>query len=194
MDSPSPKHKPIRIHDTVHGYISLPWEYAVRFVDTPQFQRLRRIEQSSVRALYPTARHDRFTHSLGVYHVGYLIVEHFRKEWESKYFPDRLRAIYGKLFNDYEDIIESYKIACLLHDVGHAPFSHTLENYFGGKDISRQEEDLFESLNGKIQRNEFDKFKSDYIETKNGPIPKDTKKIKRVAFQNHMSLQVPLYV
>lgn len=168
-----PKHKPIKIHDTVHGYITLPWVYVVRFVDTPQFQRLRRIEQSAVRALYPTARHDRFTHSLGVYHVGCLIVEHFREEWVSKYLPDKQKTIYRKLFKDYPEIIESYKIACLLHDVGHAPFSHTLEDYFGGKDVRNLEKILFDSLNELIQHDELEKFKKDYDETKSGPIPSE---------------------
>lgn len=121
MSDLSSEHKPIRIHDTVHGYITLPWEYAVRFVDTPQFQRLRRIEQSAVRSLFPTARHDRFTHSLGVYHVGCLIEEHFKEEWKAEYLKD-FRGVYDSLFDKYPEIVESYKIACLLHDVGHAPF------------------------------------------------------------------------
>lgn len=162
MDS----HKPTRILDTVHGYITLPWEYAVKFVDTPQFQRLRRIEQSAIRALFPTARHDRFMHSLGVYHIGDLIVNHFREEMDADYVPDKLKEPYRILFdrgkNDSE-ITASYKIACLLHDVGHSPFSHTLEEYFGGKDINNLRDDLFGSL--EIDREEYEKFKNDYQKT-----------------------------
>ena len=56
--------------DTVHGYISVPAEYCDNLIDTRHFQRLRRIEQSSARSLYPCARHDRFIHSLGVFHIG----------------------------------------------------------------------------------------------------------------------------
>lgn len=166
--------KPIRIHDTVHGYITLPWKYAMWFVDTPQFQRLRRIEQSAVRALYPTARHDRFTHSLGVYHVGCLIEEHFRDEMNADYLPEKLRAIYIKLFNDYPEILESFKISCLLHDVGHAPFSHTFEDYFGGKDVNRLRDDLFESMAKAIPNNEdvIKRFKREYEEA----IREDVKK------------------
>lgn len=155
-------HKPIRIHDTIHGYITLPWEYAVRFVDTPQFQRLRRIEQSAVRALYPTARHDRFTHSLGVYHVGCLIVEHFKEEKNASYL-EKYKNIYVRLFEKYPEIVESYKIACLLHDVGHAPFSHTLEEYFGAKDIRKLYEGLQDSLQGIIQDDELGWFEKDYL-------------------------------
>ena len=56
--------------DTVHGYISVPNDYCEKFVDTANFQRLRRIEQLSSRSLYPCARHDRFVHSIGVFHIG----------------------------------------------------------------------------------------------------------------------------
>ena len=56
--------------DTVHGYISVPSEWCSAFVDTPIFQRLKYIEQTSMRPLYPCARHDRFAHSLGVFHLA----------------------------------------------------------------------------------------------------------------------------
>ena len=56
--------------DTVHGYITVPENFCDLLIDTPNFQRLRRIEQLSSRSLYPCARHDRFVHSLGVYHIG----------------------------------------------------------------------------------------------------------------------------
>lgn len=49
--------------DTVHGYIRIPKRYCDLLIDTPHFQRLRRIEQTSIRSLYPCARHDRFAHS-----------------------------------------------------------------------------------------------------------------------------------
>ena len=165
MSDLSSEHKPIRIHDTVHGYITLPWEYAVRFVDTPQFQRLRRIEQSAVRSLFPTARHDRFTHSLGVYHVGCLIEEHFKEEWKAEYLKD-FRGVYDSLFDKYPEIVESYKIACLLHDVGHAPFSHTLEDFFGGNDINKRRLMLEEALKEETQKSESEQFWSDYDATR----------------------------
>ena len=50
-------------HDTVHGNIRIPESYCDNIIDTLLFQRLRRVEQSSVRSLYPCARHDRFIHS-----------------------------------------------------------------------------------------------------------------------------------
>lgn len=101
--------------DTVHGYISVPNEYCDHFIDTENFQRLRRIEQLSSRSLYPCARHDRFVHSIGVYHIG-------RKMLDAIEIDDIPLS---------EELKQSFLIACLLHDVGHSPFSHTLESCFG---------------------------------------------------------------
>lgn len=60
------------IRDTIHGYIEIPEIIINELIDTPVFQRLRQIEQTSMRTLYPSAHHDRFVHSLGVYHLGKL--------------------------------------------------------------------------------------------------------------------------
>lgn len=109
-----------RILDTVHGYIKIDTDLFENIIDTVYFQRLRRVEQTSTRALFPSARHDRFIHSLGVFHLGSLIVNTLKKSPEYNHFPSENK----------ERLLESYKIACLLHDVGHSPFSHTFENYF----------------------------------------------------------------
>ena len=116
-----------RILDTVHGYIMIDDELFRNIIDTKLFQRLRRIEQTSIRAVYPSARHDRFIHSLGVYHIGSLIVDHLKKEAKEKKY-------WGVTKNTLEAIFESYLVACLLHDIGHAPFSHTFEGYYGTRD------------------------------------------------------------
>ncbi len=115
-----------RILDTVHGYIMVSDELIKNIIDTTALQRLRRIEQTSIRSVYPSARHDRFIHSLGVYHIGSLIVDHLRKEEETNDY-------WGETPNKMSVIYNSYLVACLLHDVGHAPFSHTFEEYFGQK-------------------------------------------------------------
>ena len=60
------------IRDSIHGYIEIPEIIINEIVDTSVFQRLRRVEQTSMRALYPSAHHDRFVHSLGVFHLGTL--------------------------------------------------------------------------------------------------------------------------
>ena len=56
--------------DCVHGYIRVPTDMVRFFIDTEIFQRLRYIEQTGMRTLYPSARHDRFIHSLGTYYLG----------------------------------------------------------------------------------------------------------------------------
>ena len=110
-----------RILDSVHGQIKIPKDWCEKIIDTPHFQRLRRIEQNSCRTVFPSARHDRFIHSLGVYHIGTLIAKHLEEECE---LP--------KL--EYS-ILKTYRLACLLHDVGHTPFSHTFETYFDERKI-----------------------------------------------------------
>ncbi len=114
-----------RILDSVHGYVAIPALYVDNIIDTPQFQRLRRIEQTSCRALFPSARHDRFIHSIGVFHLGTLIVEHLWNEVLSQEEKQDANLV---------AIIITYRLACLLHDVGHTPFSHTFEEYFDNDD------------------------------------------------------------
>ena len=110
-----------RILDSVHGQIKIPTKWCEKVIDTPFFQRLRRIEQNSCRTVFPSARHDRFIHSLGVYHIGTLIAEHLEKECSIPEFKF--------------SILKTYRLACLLHDVGHTPFSHTFEIYFNERNV-----------------------------------------------------------
>ncbi|NJE76070.1 HD domain-containing protein [Thermococcus sp. ES12] len=94
------------VHDPIHGHIELD-DFAVRLVDTPEFQRLRRITQLGLAFLaYPSARHTRFEHSLGTFHLAKKI---------AGYNPE---------------IDDGAVYAALLHDLGHYPFSHTLETLY----------------------------------------------------------------
>ena len=63
------------IMDSVHGYIKIPRLFVKHIVDTPEFQRLRNIDQTGMKILYPSAKHDRFSHSLGVFHLGNIAVD-----------------------------------------------------------------------------------------------------------------------
>ena len=127
--------------DNVHGYIEIPVEYVTSFVDTEVFQRLRHIEQTSMRVLYPSARHDRFIHSLGTYYLGHKAFNCLRKNVKSTYgthkkdhyyiYEDEIRT--EKFWDKYGILFE---IACLLHDCGHAPFSHTLEFHYDKEPVS----------------------------------------------------------
>ena len=66
----------LQITDPIHGSIELEGIFA-DIVNTPEFQRLRAVEQGSFRPVYPGARHDRFAHSLGTYHLATKFAEHF---------------------------------------------------------------------------------------------------------------------
>jgi HD superfamily phosphohydrolase len=109
--------------DPIYGYISIPEEYCKEFIDTSIFQRLRRIEQTSMRVLYPTAHHDRFAHSIGVYYLGKLAFSYLRKNSE-RFFKDSIKN------SDWVCYKNTFEIACLMHDCGHSPFSHTFEHYY----------------------------------------------------------------
>lgn len=96
----------MKIQDAVHGYIELS-EEEKRIVDSPAFQRLRRIRQLGFTSLvYPSATHTRFQHSLGVAHL-------------TGKFADSL--------NLDDEKRKELRIAALFHDTGHGPFSHVSE-------------------------------------------------------------------
>lgn len=129
-----------RIKDSVHGNILVRDEFVKTILDTPSFQRLRRIEQTAIRSIFPSARHDRFIHSLGVYYIGQQIAEHLMSE----FFKDG-RDNYEEYGREAVNcIVNSYLVACLLHDIAHAPFSHTFEKYYG------QKQKLFDLLNNEL--------------------------------------------
>jgi HD superfamily phosphohydrolase len=109
------------IRDPVHGTIFITEEERP-IVDHPWVQRLRHIRQLGfVSLVYPGAVHDRFQHSLGVMHLA---SDRFR----------RLRAARPKALRGFAEADLDYgyqvlRLAGLLHDAGHAPFSHTAEHY-----------------------------------------------------------------
>jgi len=101
------------INDPVHGFITIDDELIYQIVAHPYYQRLRRINQMAMAHLvYPGAVHTRLHHSLGAYHLMCIALS----ELKSK----------GVDINEQEE--QAAKIAILLHDIGHGPFSHALEN------------------------------------------------------------------
>lgn len=108
----------------VHGYISISNDYCEHFIDTPIFQRLRHIEQTGMRSLYPSAHHDRFIHSLGVLHLGQIASSCFLKNASAMFKEQGIHK------DTVAKSVNSFLIACLLHDCCHAPFSHTFENEY----------------------------------------------------------------
>jgi len=100
------------IIDPVHGDIGLS-KLETELIDTPTFQRLRGIKQLGFAyTVYPSARHTRFEHSLGVMHIMTRVLESFRSKNKDA-VPD--------------DHFQKQRIAALLHDVGHYPYSHLME-------------------------------------------------------------------
>lgn len=110
-----------RIKDPIYGYIYISKEIVKSIIDTAEFQRLRYIRQTSYLPVYPSALHNRFTHSLGVYYLGKIAFEsvadaYIKLEINAGIDIDRVKKI--------------FTLSCLLHDIGHAPFSHSGEAFY----------------------------------------------------------------
>ncbi len=100
------------INDPVYGFITIPTELIFDLIEHPFFQRLGRIKQLGLTYLvYPGAQHTRLQHALGAMHLMGLSLEVLRSK--------------GAEISNEE--AEAVTIAILLHDLGHGPFSHTLE-------------------------------------------------------------------
>lgn len=109
----------------VHGFITVSdWERTV--IDQPAFQRLRRIRQLAwTEYVYPGALHSRFEHSLGVMHTATLLFDSIRSNSE-----EILKSELSYDKSGLERHLQLVRFAALLHDVGHAPFSHAAEELF----------------------------------------------------------------
>ena len=101
------------INDPVYGFISIPTDLLFDLIEHPYFQRLRYIKQLGMTHLvYPGALHTRFHHALGAMHLMGMAIESLR----------------NKDLEISEEEEEAVTIAILLHDIGHGPFSHALED------------------------------------------------------------------
>lgn len=105
----------MEIRDPVHGTIHLS-DAETTVLDTPEYQRLRMIKQLGFSEFsFPGATHNRYLHSIGVSHVGGMAFDHIFKNYT--FSSTKVRTAYREIL----------KIAALLHDVGHGPLSHAIE-------------------------------------------------------------------
>ena len=101
------------LNDPVYGFITIPNQLIFRLIEHPWLQRLRRIQQLGLSSMvYPGAHHNRFHHAIGAMYLMDQVLESL----ESK----------GVFILDHEKT--GALVAILLHDVGHGPYSHTLEH------------------------------------------------------------------
>jgi HD superfamily phosphohydrolase len=128
------------INDPLYGFISLQGGIILNLIEHPYFQRLRRISQLGLTSLvYPGALHTRFHHAIGAMHLMQKAINVLRSK--------------GHEISNEE--AEGAKIAILLHDIGHGPYSHSLEHSIVNN-ISHEELSLFymhklnNEFNGKL--------------------------------------------
>ena len=129
------------INDPVYGFITVEDELIYGVISHPCYQRMRRIHQMAMAHLvYPGAVHTRLHHSLGAYHL----------------MCNAIHELKGKGFSVTKEEDQAAKIAVLLHDIGHGPYSHALENTLI-KNVDHEEISLLlmkkmnEELTGKMQ-------------------------------------------
>lgn len=126
-----------RLRDPIHGLIVFDEKHptdmlAWQLIQTPEFQRLRRIKQLGVSEfVFPGASHSRFAHSIGVYHNARKLMRIIEREEKKDFKENRAQVAL---------------IAALLHDIGHGPFSHAFEgarediaSMKGGEKIEKHE-------------------------------------------------------
>jgi HD superfamily phosphohydrolase len=129
------------INDPVYGFIKIPYEIIFDLVEHPWFQRLRRIKQLGLTTnVYPGANHTRFQHAIGAMHLMGQAIDVIRSKGHEITLLEA-RAV---------------TIAILLHDIGHGPFSHSLEHSLV-RDTSHEEislmmmEELDKAFHGELQ-------------------------------------------
>ena len=128
------------INDPVFGFIKIPRGLLYDIVEHPMMQRLNRINQLGLASVvYPGARHTRFQHSLGAFHL----------------MSEAILSLQQKGQFIFDSEAEAVQAAILMHDIGHGPFSHVLENTLI-KGISHEEislmmmEEINRHFNGQL--------------------------------------------
>ena len=138
-------------NDPIYGFVSIPDELHFDIIEHPYFQRLRRIKQVSLtNMVYPGANHTRFAHSLGAMHL----------------MRHAIQLLRSKSYEITDEELEAASLAILLHDSGHGPFSHTLENSIvqgvSHEDLSLMVMQKFNEIHGGKLDMAIEMFKGEY--------------------------------
>ncbi len=109
--------------DPIYNFIHIN-NYEKKIIESPYFQRLRYIHQLGMTYfVYPGAQHTRFDHSLGTMEIATRLFDVIKnKKFKNRFI---INSIFGKEIKKYRQIL---RVACLLHDIGHYPFSHASES------------------------------------------------------------------
>lgn len=128
------------IKDPVHGLVKISNE-DLEIISTPLFQRLRNLHHMGTAFLtYPGATHSRFEHSLGVAELGTSVFENVVCNSSGE------DAIIWSNLTERKKMEKTLRSACLLHDIGHTPFSHTCEGFYNNE-IEEIKEKILANLN-----------------------------------------------
>ncbi|CAG8748762.1 11831_t:CDS:2, partial [Racocetra persica] len=130
------------INDPIHGYMQFE-KWAIKFIDTPHFQRLRDIKQlGTAFYVFPGATHSRFEHSLGTAHLAYTLTKKLQEQLRNEKRQQRneakkrlrLSGSDNDRYENYDDGSENDEndlrnlkcvtLAALCHDLGHGPYSY----------------------------------------------------------------------
>ena len=124
---------PVKIlKDLVHGYINLTG-FELKVIDTVHFQRLKDIRQLTCQHVYPSARHTRFEHSLGVMELTKNAIRYLNENGFIECIDIKKKK--SRLIDD--SLLFNVSMAALLHDVGHCIFSHMGETLYDYDEVKK---------------------------------------------------------